>query len=442
MPTKSIKVTLQYCKENVLKEKDFFKELRDLQYNTYRACNQAISYLYQNDMQNLLQKELDIPKKDDKLIYGKTFGSWIENRLNEYMVGALSNNVAQTRQLVTARYNNDKKQGLLKGDVSLTRFKRNIPLIIHNKAYKVIDTPKGLGLEIGFFNTFKQNELGIKRVRFILPNLGGAEKATLKRLLDGSYKLGTGQIKFNERKKKWQIAIAYTFEQEPKEVNEDLVMGIDLGISKVATMSVYNTSTEEYQLISFKERCIDGAELISYRQKLESRRKATAIASKWASDNNTGKGYKARMELSNSIGDKYKRFRDTYNHKISRYIVDLAVKYKVALIQMEDLSGFSDQQEESLLRNWSYYDLQQKVQYKAEEKSIKVHLINPEFTSQRCSECGNIDKDNRLTQKEFICTTCGYKENADINASKNIAIPTIESIIKEHVKGQEKQKNK
>lgn len=434
MPTKAIKVTLQYCKDNVLKEKDFFKELRDLQYNTYRACNQAISYLYQNEMQNLLQKQLDIPTIDDKQIYGKSFGSWIENRLNDYMIGALSNNVAQTRQFITARYNNDKKSGLLKGNVSLTRFKRTIPLIIHNKAYKVIDTRKGLGLDIGFFNVPKQNELGIKRVKFLLPNLGGTEKETLKRLLDCSYKLGSGQIKYNERKKKWQIAISYTFKQESKEVNTDLVMGIDLGISKIATISIYNAATEEYQLISFKERSIDGAELIAYRQKLESRRKATAIASKWSSDNNTGKGYKTRMELSNTIGDKYKRFRDTYNHKISRYIVDLAVKHKVALIQMEDLSGFSDQQEESLLRNWSYYDLQQKVQYKSNEKDIKVHFINPKYTSQRCSSCGNIDKGNRLTQKDFICTVCKHKENADVNASKNIAIPTIESIIKESIK--------
>lgn len=439
MPTKAIKITLQYCKDNVLKEKDLFKELRDLQYNTYRACNLAMTYLYHNDKQNLLQKELDIPTIDDKQIYGKSFGSWIENRLNDYMIGALSNNVAQTRQFITARYNNDKKSGLLKGNVSLTNFKRNIPLIIHNKAYKVIDTPKGLGLEIGFFNVPKQNELGVKRVEFLLPNLGGTEKVTLRRLLDKSYKLGSAQIKYNERKKKWQIAIAYTFEQEAKEVDLNLIMGIDLGISSVATMSIYNVATEEYQLMSFKERSIDGAELIAYRQKIESRRKAAAIASKWASENNTGKGYKARMQLSNLIGDNYKRFRDTYNHKISRYIVDLAVKYKVALIQMEDLSGFSDQQEDSLLRNWSYYDLQQKLQYKAEEKGIKVHYINPQYTSQRCNRCGNVDKDNRLTQKDFICTVCNHKENADINASKNIAIPSIENIIKESVK---EQKNK
>ena len=136
------------------------------------------------------------------------------------------------------------------------------------------------------------------------------------------------------------------------------------------------------------------------------------------------------------MGRKYNNFRDTYNHKVSRYIVDVAIKYRVGLIQMEDLSGFSEQQQESLLKNWSYYDLQQKIKYKAEENGIRVYFINPKYTSQRCSKCGNIDKENRKTQESFSCTVCNYKDNADVNASKNIAIPDIEKIIEEQVKKQ------
>ena len=100
---------------------------------------------------------------------------------------------------------------------------------------------------------------------------------------------------------------------------------------------------------------------------------------------------------------------------------------------MEDLSGFSEQQSESLLKNWSYYDLQNKVKYKAEEKGIKVTFINPKYTSKRCSKCGCIHVDNRdckNNQAEFECKVCGHKENADINASKNIAIKDIDMIIK------------
>ncbi|MGU8478329.1 hypothetical protein ACV3R5_14945 [Clostridium perfringens] len=38
---------------------------------------------------------------------------------------------------------------------------------------------------------------------------------------------------------------------------------------------------------------------------------------------------------------------------------------------MEDLSGFSEHQSESLLKNWSYYDLQEKTKYKALEHNIE-----------------------------------------------------------------------
>lgn len=438
MPTKCIKVAIEYSKDNVLEKNVFFKELRDIQYNSYKACNKAITYLYNNDMTNLLQKEVGIPKQEDKELYGKSFGAWIENRMNEYMPGALSSNVAQTRQFVKNRYENDKKK-LLRGEISLSSFKRNMPILVHNNSYKIIETPKGMGIELGLFNLKKQKELGVKRIKFTFPKLGGSEKATIRRLFDKSYKQGAIQIIYNERKKKWMVAISYTFNSKELETNNNLVMGIDLGISKIATMSIYDVEKEDYLLMSFKEKSIDGTELIHTRQKIESRRKSASIASKWSSENNTGRGYKERTKLQNLLGDKYHRFRETYNHKISRYIVDLAIKYKVGLIQMEDLSGFSDQQEDSLLRNWSYYDLQQKVEYKAKEVGIEVNFINPKHTSQRCSRCGNIDKDNRKTQKDFKCLVCDHKENADINASKNIAIPNIEAIIKEYKKEPKKE---
>ena len=193
-------------------------------------------------------------------------------------------------------------------------------------------------------------------------------------------------------------------------------------------------SDEDWVKINWKERVIDGSELIHYRQKIEARRKQLSISSKWCSDNKKGHGYKTRMKDCNKIGDKYNRFKDTYNHKVSKYIVDLAVKYQCKTIQMEDLSGFSEQQTESLLKNWSYYDLQNKIKYKANEKGVEVIFINPKYTSKRCSKCGCIHEDNRNCkndQANFTCKVCGHHENADINASKNISIPCIDTIIKD-----------
>ena len=432
MTTKTIKIPIQYYKENYLSEKNFFKELKDIQYKTYIACNRAITYQYSKDMQNMIQMEVGIPRENDKYIFGKSFQAWVENRMKEIMKGCLSNNVAQTRAFVFQRYSQDKKNGLLKGEVSLSQFKRDIPIIIHNNAYSIIDTPKGLGIEIGFFNKLKKRELGTNRFKFLFTKLGGHEKSILIQLMNSSYKQGVIQILYNKRIKKWLVAISYTFEIKNKEVDSNIIMGIDLGITKVATISLYDINKKEYIFMNYKERYINGDELIKYRQKIEARRRNLSIASKWASDNNTGHGYKARMDNVNIERDKYNRYKDTYNHKVSRYIINLAVKYNAGIIQMEDLSGFSEHQNESLLSNWSYYDLQKKIEYKAKEKGIKCIFINPKFTSQRCSSCGYIDKKNRVSQSEFKCINCNHKENADVNASKNIAIPDIENIIAEY----------
>ncbi|MDM0609224.1 transposase [Clostridium perfringens] len=438
MATKCIKLAGEYAKENSLEKDKFFKELRDIQYKTWLACNRAITYFYSNDMQNLIQKDVGIPKEDDKNIFGKSFGAWVENRMNEIMEGISSANVAQTRQFVSNRYSQDKKNRLFKGNVSLSQFKRDLPIIIHNKSYNVIETSKGLGVEISFFNKEKQKELNVKRIKLLFPKLDNSSKQILIRIMDKTYKQGAIQVTYNKRKKKWMFAISYTFENKLEKVLDDnLVMGIDLGITKVATISIYDIEKHKYKEIYWKDQTIDGTELIHYRQKIEARRKSLSIASKWASDNATGHGYKRRMKKVNNIGDKYNRFKDTYNHKVSRYIVDLAYKYGVKTIQMEDLSGFSEHQSESLLKNWSYYDLQNKIKYKAEEKGINTIFINPQYTSKRCSKCGNIHEDNRdckNNQSKFECVICGHKENADINASKNIAIPYIDEIIKEYIK--------
>ena len=57
-----------------------------------------------------------------------------------------------------------------------------------------------------------------------------------------------------------------------------------------------------------------------------------------------------------------------------------------------------------------------------EEKAPgRVERINPTFTSQRCSACGQVDPKSRESQAVFRCTACGHACNADVNAARNIA---------------------
>lgn len=55
-----------------------------------------------------------------------------------------------------------------------------------------------------------------------------------------------------------------------------------------------------------------------------------------------------------------------------------------------------------------------------------VHIVDPRYTSQRCSQCGHIEKDNRESQAVFLCKACGHADNADTNASENIKAKFVE----------------
>ena len=57
-----------------------------------------------------------------------------------------------------------------------------------------------------------------------------------------------------------------------------------------------------------------------------------------------------------------------------------------------------------------------------EEKAPgRVEKIKPHYTSQRCSACGQVDRDSRESQAVFRCTACGFACHADVNAARNIA---------------------
>ena len=57
---------------------------------------------------------------------------------------------------------------------------------------------------------------------------------------------------------------------------------------------------------------------------------------------------------------------------------------------------------------------------KAQASGVTVIAVNPAFTSQRCSACGDTRKENRESQAVFSCRACGHHDNADVNAAKNI----------------------
>jgi putative transposase len=111
------------------------------------------------------------------------------------------------------------------------------------------------------------------------------------------------------------------------------------------------------------------------------------------------------------------------NHKMSRKIVDMAKELNRG-IKLEALDGIRQTAKSSRysrygLNSWSFYQLQQMIEYKAKLLGIPVERIDPQYTSQECSRCGLLGNRNG---KIFQCPHCNHVENADVNASFNIAL--------------------
>jgi len=61
-------------------------------------------------------------------------------------------------------------------------------------------------------------------------------------------------------------------------------------------------------------------------------------------------------------------------------------------------------------------ELKQKVKSVAAKSGVLVHEINPKYTSQECSCCGYVSPTNRSGEK-FLCESCGWVADADIDAA-------------------------
>lgn len=60
------------------------------------------------------------------------------------------------------------------------------------------------------------------------------------------------------------------------------------------------------------------------------------------------------------------------------------------------------------------------IEYKSKAAGITFLTVNPAYTSQTCHHCGHVAKENRESQAVFHCHACGWRDNADVNAAKNI----------------------
>ncbi|HXW90690.1 MAG TPA: transposase, partial [Terriglobales bacterium] len=109
--------------------------------------------------------------------------------------------------------------------------------------------------------------------------------------------------------------------------------------------------------------------------------------------------------------------RTNFLHQQSTAVIR---KYGRIVVEALHISGMSRSRLAKQILDCSWSEWFRQLAYKAEEAGRQFLAVDPRYTSQTCSACGFVHKDNRKTQANFACLSCGYKDHADHNGAVNI----------------------
>lgn len=374
MPTLSIKIPLF---EPTNTKCDMYKNMQNL---FSIACNEAV------------QNKKDHPKLN---------ASEIDTSLKH--INLPSTLKQEARKLALSRYADWNKHKKIKG---FPVFRKNISILFNNQNWH-LRFDNGF-LKLGFPTTelgnltlekyvpLQPNDYSLFWVSFLLT--GEMDKTS--KYYKPSYqnitllKKGNGQLFY--KNKKWYFVFVLSFENNFVSA-EGKAIGVDRGLKYITVAG--DKSTGKY--IHFH-----GSQIGHIRRKFSRLRRKLQKA----------KNTKALKRIEN----KEQRIIQYYNHVISKQIIRFAIEQNASTIKIEDLKNIRSMKKfwkrsDRNINSWAFFDLELKITYKVQIAELLVQKVNPFKTSQECSSCGKIKKANR--RGSLYKCSCGYKQNADVNAS-------------------------
>jgi putative transposase len=186
---------------------------------------------------------------------------------------------------------------------------------------------------------------------------------------------------------------------EPKPVDVEGALGVDLGVVNIAVDSDGQVHSANH---------INNVRHRHHRLRAKLQTKGTRSAKR------------KRKRLSGIE----RCFAKNTNHCISKKLVAKAKDTNRA-IALEDLEGIRSRvtvrrSQRATFHSWAFFQLRAFVTYKAKRVGVPVFLVDPRNTSRTCPACGHIDKANRPSQSNFSCVVCGFAGLADHIAAVNI----------------------
>ena len=189
---------------------------------------------------------------------------------------------------------------------------------------------------------------------------------------------------------------------EPKKTYGDIV-GVDLGIKCFATIS---NGREFYSIQSPKPLRNRINKVRKLHQKLSHKKKCS----------------KNRAKAIINLSKLYMRIRNIRKDFISKETTKLAKTKSVIVIEDLNIKGMSKNHHLARsITDEGWGEFKRQLEYKTQWYGsilIKVNMFAP--TSKTCNHCGLVNKDLKLSERTWVCPSCGTINERDENAAKNI----------------------
>jgi putative transposase len=231
-----------------------------------------------------------------------------------------------------------------------------------------------------------------KRIK--LPSIGG-----WVRLAETLPLTAVNNCVISRQADRWFISIKYEIEK-PLVTDNLPSVGVDIGIKQLAVCSngkVFN-NPKAYRKMSTRLKRLQRR----VRKKVKGSQNHTKVLRKLA---------KLHARVANIRKDAIHKLTNylAQNHREVK-IEDLSVK---AFLKNHKLAG--------AIADCGMYEFRRQLEYKTEKFGSKLTLVDRTFpSSQICSNCGKNRHKMPLKNRTYLCPECGYTEDRDLNAAKNI----------------------
>ena len=233
------------------------------------------------------------------------------------------------------------------------------------------------------------------------------------------FKIPIGKHKFSNVRlskelNKYFISFGLECENQTRELN-DYSMGIDLGVKDLAVIS-YGESSLVFHNINKSSKVKNLYRELKHLQRSISRKYETnKQGNKYVKTNNIIKAEEKLRKINKKISD----IRNNYIHQTTHKLIGLLPK-RVVMEKLNVLGMMKNKHLAKAIGEQNFYKFIEYMKYKCEWNGIEFIQVDRFYpSSKKCSCCGNIKKDLKLSDRVYVCK-CGLNIDRDLNAAINL----------------------